>query len=298
MFKMNYYLEVLKEYSEFEGRITRKKYWMFILISSIISIILNLISPKFSAAYGVAIFLPGVGAVIRRLHDTNRSGWWILINLIPILGTIVFLVFLLQDSTPGKNKYGLNPKPKENSKVECNKCGEMVSLEDDFCSNCGDEIINQRKQTCHNCNSIIDKDIKFCPKCGQKLKKDKELNDQDEKNENYKIQGETVQQRKKFLTLQKQASRGYTSSQFKLARLYYKEKEGVDKNIDKALKWFKRAAENDHAEAQFYIGDIFYQKENLEEAKNWYKKAIKNAVENDNFDISKKAQEGLNKIEN
>lgn len=60
--------------------------------------------------YSLAVLLPGLGVSVRRLHDSNRSGWWMLIGFIPILGSIVLLVFMLLGSTPGDNQYGANPK--------------------------------------------------------------------------------------------------------------------------------------------------------------------------------------------
>ncbi len=119
---MNWYLEVLKKYAVFTGRARRKEYWYFLLFNIIISIILSAVdgmtgsyNPQtgmglLGTIYVLAILLPAVGVSIRRLHDTGRSGWWVLLSLIPLLGTIVLLVFMLQDSKPGSNQYGANPK--------------------------------------------------------------------------------------------------------------------------------------------------------------------------------------------
>lgn len=119
---MNWYLEVLKKYAVFTGRARRKEYWYFLLFNIIISIILSAVdgmtgsyNPQtgmglLGTIYVLAILLPAVGVSIRRLHDTGRSGWWVLLSLIPLLGTIVLLVFMLQDSEPGSNQYGANPK--------------------------------------------------------------------------------------------------------------------------------------------------------------------------------------------
>ena len=110
---MNYYIKAFKPYINFEGRSRRKDFWYFALISFIISIALNMIDGRndlISSLYSLAVLIPSLGLGVRRLHDTSRSGWWILINLIPIVGWIVFIVFAAQDSTPGSNKYGPNPK--------------------------------------------------------------------------------------------------------------------------------------------------------------------------------------------
>jgi uncharacterized membrane protein YhaH (DUF805 family) len=107
---------VLKNYVGFQGRARRKEYWMFVLFSAIISIVLSIIdaianlSSVLSGIYSLAVFLPSLAVSVRRLHDTGRSGWWILIGLIPLIGAIILLVFTCQDSQEKENKYGPNPK--------------------------------------------------------------------------------------------------------------------------------------------------------------------------------------------
>lgn len=112
---MNWYLEVLKKYAVFEGRARRTEYWVFTLVTSVISFILSVIDEQLNLSllgwiYALVVFLPGLAVTVRRLHDTNRSGWWILISLIPVLGGIVLLIFMLIDSDPMENEYGPNPK--------------------------------------------------------------------------------------------------------------------------------------------------------------------------------------------
>ena len=63
-----------------------------------------------SGIYGLAVLIPTLAVTVRRLHDIDRTGWWILINLVPLIGTIVLLVFCVMDGTPGNNRYGPNPK--------------------------------------------------------------------------------------------------------------------------------------------------------------------------------------------
>jgi uncharacterized membrane protein YhaH (DUF805 family) len=122
---MNWYLEVLKKYAVFDGRARRKEYWYFFLISTVISIFLALIDSftgtiseeaglgLLSGIYALAVLIPGLSVTVRRLHDTDRSGWWILIGLIPVIGGIALLVFMVLDSTPGDNQYGPNPKAEQ-----------------------------------------------------------------------------------------------------------------------------------------------------------------------------------------
>jgi len=112
---MSWYVMVLKKYVVFEGRARRKEYWYFALISVIISFILGLIDRAIginilAPIYGLAVLLPSLGVSVRRLHDTGRSGWWIFINLIPLIGLIIWLVFMFTDSQPGTNQYGPSPK--------------------------------------------------------------------------------------------------------------------------------------------------------------------------------------------
>lgn len=113
---MNWYLDVLKKYAEFSGRARRKEYWMFFLFYFLIAIAIGIIEAiihtggVLGAIYALAMLIPGLAVTVRRLHDTGRSGWWILIGLIPVIGTIVLLVFMVLDSQPGDNEYGPNPK--------------------------------------------------------------------------------------------------------------------------------------------------------------------------------------------
>ena len=122
---MNWYLECLRKYGVFGGRARRKEYWYFVLFNIIISIVLVFIDVEtgsFSAEVGLgllsgiyllAVLIPSVAVTVRRLHDTDHSGWWFLISLIPIIGAIVLFVFTVQDSNAGENKYGPSPKAAE-----------------------------------------------------------------------------------------------------------------------------------------------------------------------------------------
>ncbi|MGZ0146358.1 DUF805 domain-containing protein [Kribbella sp. WER1] len=122
---MQWYIDVLKKYAVFDGRARRKEYWMFVLFSVIASIILSIIdrvlgttynngtSGILQSIYGLAVLLPTIGVAIRRMHDTNRSGWWILINLVPCIGTIWFIVLAAGEGTAGQNQYGPDPKAGE-----------------------------------------------------------------------------------------------------------------------------------------------------------------------------------------
>ena len=120
---MNWYIKVLKKYAVFSGRARRKEYWMFFLFNFIFSLVASLIDlgiglltfavfglGLLSILYALAVFVPGLAVSVRRLHDVGKSGWYLLINLIPIAGPLWFLVLACTDSQPGDNKYGPNPK--------------------------------------------------------------------------------------------------------------------------------------------------------------------------------------------
>ncbi|WP_433295656.1 DUF805 domain-containing protein [Actinoplanes sp. CA-030573] len=112
----------LQKYADFRGRARRSEYWFFVLFTAIVSIVGGIIDTILGfrgSAYNttgpiqgilqLALLLPGLAVGARRLHDTGKSGWWLLIGLVPIVGWIVLLVFFLQDSHPA-NEHGPNPK--------------------------------------------------------------------------------------------------------------------------------------------------------------------------------------------
>ena len=96
---MNWYIGVLKKYVEFSGRARRMEYWMFVLINTIIACVIAFVeglagSPGFvSVIYSLAVLLPSIAVAVRRLHDTDRTGWWLLIGFIPLIGVIVLIVY-------------------------------------------------------------------------------------------------------------------------------------------------------------------------------------------------------------
>ncbi|MEZ6137194.1 MAG: DUF805 domain-containing protein [Pirellulaceae bacterium] len=115
---MNDYINAIRKYATFSGRARRREYWMFTLVNIVFAVLTFGIDIALLATvgigglnllYSVALLLPAVAVSVRRLHDTGRSGWWILIAFVPVAG-IVLLVFLCQDSQAGSNHYGPNPK--------------------------------------------------------------------------------------------------------------------------------------------------------------------------------------------
>lgn len=118
---MNWYLDAWKNYANFQGRARRKAFWMFVLFNIIAILALGFIESMvglrgdsgygiLSGLYSLAVLLPSLALAVRRLHDTGRSGWWILIGLVPLVGGIILIVLYALDSQPGANQYGPNPK--------------------------------------------------------------------------------------------------------------------------------------------------------------------------------------------
>ena len=121
---MQEYMDVLRKYADFSGRAVRKEYWMFQLINTIIFAVVGILMVLLTSAlhsigfvflgilvvYFLAIIIPSLAVSFRRLHDTGRSAWWLLIGLVPYIGSLVILVFTVLDSQPGDNAYGPNPK--------------------------------------------------------------------------------------------------------------------------------------------------------------------------------------------
>lgn len=113
---MEWYVAVLKKYFVFEGRARRKEYWYFTLFNLIVSLLLGAVDGMLGSGgllggiYALAVLLPSLGVGVRRLHDTGRSGWWLLIVLVPFIGWLALLFFAVQDSQPGINRFGPNPK--------------------------------------------------------------------------------------------------------------------------------------------------------------------------------------------
>lgn len=114
---MNWYLKVVKNYLGFTGRARRKEFWMFFLINICVIVVLSIIDriigiQLLSGLYGLAILLPAIAVGIRRLHDIGKSGWFMLLALVPLANLYLIYLFTI-DSVPGSNEYGPNPKEGE-----------------------------------------------------------------------------------------------------------------------------------------------------------------------------------------
>ncbi|SFU32654.1 DUF805 domain-containing protein [Xenorhabdus koppenhoeferi] len=114
---MHWYLNVLKNYTCFRGRAERKEFWYFVLFQILVVLIISFLerlfavaNPEiymgwFSATYLLLTFLPALAVNARRLHDINCRAWWLLLHLIPFIGTVILLIFAALKGQAGSNKY-------------------------------------------------------------------------------------------------------------------------------------------------------------------------------------------------
>ena len=119
---MHWYIDVLKKYATFNGRASRSEYWMFTLINTLIIIALSILgnvlvsaAPAAAGIFGIlmivyvlATLLPSIAVGVRRLHDTDRSGWWMLIAIVPLV-SLILIVFFAMKGTEGDNRFGASP---------------------------------------------------------------------------------------------------------------------------------------------------------------------------------------------
>lgn len=139
---MNTYLKVLTQhYADFKGRARRRDFWVFTLVNFVLLQLLQLpynmetlsaqvdpfnpwasilpsstlgwVSFVVSGLFSLVVLIPGLAVTVRRLHDTGRSGWWVLLFFLPLIGPLVLLIFALLDSQPGSNRWGVSPKGAE-----------------------------------------------------------------------------------------------------------------------------------------------------------------------------------------
>ena len=114
----DWYVTAIRKYAVFDGRAGRSEYWYFVLVYFGISIVLGFIDGMFgahgmgllSAVFCVAMVIPSLSIAIRRLHDTDRSAWWLLIGFVPVAGIIILIVFFASVGTQGSNRYGAPPE--------------------------------------------------------------------------------------------------------------------------------------------------------------------------------------------
>ena len=179
-----------KQYATFTGRASRSECWWFCLSAAIIPfailLVLGLAAAIFQTEdflllalqliiiFELAIIVPSMAVDCRRLHDTGKSGAYLLLGLIP-LGALFVIIWLIQDGDPNENQYGPNPKSSSNptyTKV-CATCGCTISRSATVCPNCGNDPDTyappprpDRTKTCATCGCTIDAGSRVCPNCG------------------------------------------------------------------------------------------------------------------------------------
>jgi uncharacterized membrane protein YhaH (DUF805 family) len=122
---MKWYLQALRKYAVFAGRARRKEYWVFELAHFPIILALVFVGKIVRSTnlgllptlYILAMIVPSLAGVVRRLHDTNRSGWWLFINFVPVVGPLILLSFTLTKGNAGENRFGSDPKAETNAKA-------------------------------------------------------------------------------------------------------------------------------------------------------------------------------------
>lgn len=121
---MNYYSICLSKFADFSGRARRREYWTFVLVNCLIALLLLTLGLAFGedspasnimvTIFYLIMLVPNLSVSVRRLHDIGKSGWYMFLSLIPLIGGLILLIWSLMDSEPGENQYGKNPKEEEN----------------------------------------------------------------------------------------------------------------------------------------------------------------------------------------
>jgi uncharacterized membrane protein YhaH (DUF805 family) len=101
-------------YVNFSGRSCRSEYWfwvLFVLIADVVAIAIDAAIGMqiVSSLFGLAVLLPGLAVTVRRLHDLDRTGWWIFLGLIPLVGAIILIIWFCSKGTDGQNRFGADP---------------------------------------------------------------------------------------------------------------------------------------------------------------------------------------------
>ena len=113
---------VLEKFADFTGRAPRSEFWWWVLFTVILDIGVSIIGALLDLVFGghfmlhllrlllaLALIVPGLAVAVRRMHDSDRSGWWLLVGLVPVIGWVVVLVFYCLPGTPGSNRFGSDP---------------------------------------------------------------------------------------------------------------------------------------------------------------------------------------------
>jgi uncharacterized membrane protein YhaH (DUF805 family) len=169
-----WYPTVLRRYAVFDGRAGRPEFWWFQLANLIVVIVVSIISSAVGASrvlvdlYQLAVLLPSLGVSIRRLHDTNRSGWWILIGLIPIVGWILFIVWAASAGTPGPNRFGDGPRDQSGAVPSAgfSDPGSVAPYQPPAEAQSDPQSGGTSSRYCARCGSALAPGATFCGNCG------------------------------------------------------------------------------------------------------------------------------------
>lgn len=153
---MKTYIEVLKNFTDFRSRAGRREFWMFVLFNFLISFVLPFLAELLKSGFIMVIFriyvliiiVPSWAVSVRRLHDIGKTGWLVLVNLIPYVGNLIMIFLACLDSEPGTNKYGPNP-----NYASAKATNNQSASNDIFCPHCGQQT----------------PDGKYCAKCGKEI---------------------------------------------------------------------------------------------------------------------------------
>lgn len=182
----------LKEkYCCFEGRARRSEYWFFCLFNMIVSFAISAITgiigsdtlaTILSTAVSLAIFLPGLGVAVRRMHDVGKSGWYLLMSLIPFVGAILVIIKLATEGDAGPNEYGPDPRgefngfagnsPDPYSRSNHSSSGSGYYNNNGYTDEIIDAVEKDRASAakfCTSCGAPLSPGQKFCNNCGAKV---------------------------------------------------------------------------------------------------------------------------------
>jgi len=109
--------QALRKYAVFNGRAARSEYWLFVLLTIVITNVGHVISPLLGGIIGLGLVIPSIAVAVRRMHDIGKSGWYYLFILIPIVGFIIILVWFCKKGTEGENDYGPDPLSEKSNSI-------------------------------------------------------------------------------------------------------------------------------------------------------------------------------------
>ncbi len=245
---MKYFLDAFRKWNDFKGRATQKEFWVFFGIDFTITLIVKVFqqsyidhgspSDLFSllliipiSMYVLIAFIPRISITIRRLHDTGKSGLWLLLLFIPFLGWLALLVFLLMPSQNEENKWGRECLDSENKNLEVHIKKDKI------------------KESEHNYKSFDENTEKVDIKSLEKIANEGDVKAQYDLGEcYYKGIGVDISYEKAIKWWRKSAVQGNVDAQYNIGLCYYKG-EGVDKNTTIAKYWLEKACSNDKKEA-------------------------------------------------